>query len=606
MKSALCSLLTLLLPLLLPASSATPTPTYRHPHPRPQPQQELATFSDINLVVVTDAHSWISSHIHPDNTPPLTATYGDISSAVHHLKERAALEGKDVFFLNNGDHVEGSGLSDASVYTNGVHGYDLFPLIGMMPFDALNIGNHDLYDNATITFMKNDPASGVDGVTPFVDSWKGNYLTSNTVNVTTKETIGEKYTILTGEVSGRKLLVYGFLYHMTDSCSAVVVEDPSVTVQEDWFAGSLATAVAEGVDAIVVLSHMDLKDPNVGVLLEAIRGGAAVGGQGHLAYIPVQFLTGHTHYRGFNMVDDHSSSFEAGHYLDTLGYMSFALPEKNETRTTPTGPTFFDYQMVDANVDVLMAFTGTDEETFGTEEGAGITAAIEKVVDELNLREILGCPQQNYSFGAGLGREDSLYDLYMQTVIPLGVFDVESGTGNEPYMITSTGTLRYDIFGPGYFYYDDVFAVAPFANVFLYYPGLTGAQIMDVMDDLIAHPVQLEGRRGRNGGDEWKDSKEKETASLPAYLGGPGKIDEEGVYDFYLNDFDESYIVPALAKLLGLTKGQVTKNMVGWRDDPDSLDFVDTTIVWAKAAYGLWECPEADKFEWRKGKRGQA
>ena len=35
------------------------------------------------------------------------------------LKAAAKAAGKDVWFFNNGDHVEGSGLSDASVYTTG-------------------------------------------------------------------------------------------------------------------------------------------------------------------------------------------------------------------------------------------------------------------------------------------------------------------------------------------------------------------------------------------------------------------------------------------------------------------------------------------------------
>jgi len=195
------------------------------------PPQPLASFNAINLVIITDAHSWISGHSHPDNNPTLDAGYGDIASAYTHLLNRAKSQNKDVFFLNNGDHTEGSGLSDASVYTVGIHGYDLFPLIQMMPFDALTVGNHDLYDDSTIEYM-----SGASG---FIDSWEGNYLTSNTVNATTGETVGEKYTILTGPVSGVSVLVFGFLYHMTDCCDSVVVEDPIDTVGEQWFEDAL-------------------------------------------------------------------------------------------------------------------------------------------------------------------------------------------------------------------------------------------------------------------------------------------------------------------------------------------------------------------------------
>ena len=63
-----------------------------------------------------------------------------------------------------------------------------------------------------------------------------------------------------------------------------------------------------GVNAIVVLSHMDLKDPTVNVLQAAVRGHAA-----RLAKMPLLFVTGHTHYTGFAKVDNFSVSFEAGH-----------------------------------------------------------------------------------------------------------------------------------------------------------------------------------------------------------------------------------------------------------------------------------------------------
>jgi 2',3'-cyclic-nucleotide 2'-phosphodiesterase (5'-nucleotidase family) len=177
-------LLTALSLSLLPGTlSSTPaqqpeqllTPSQHLPFRDPAtPPSSAVSFGDVNLLIVTDAHSWISKHAHPDYSVPLDAGYGEIASAVEHVKALAAEQGRDVFFLNNGDHTEGSGLSDASVYTAGVHGYDLFPLIQLMPFDALTIGNHDLYDTSTVSFMKHE--SG------FIDSWAGNYLTSNTVS----------------------------------------------------------------------------------------------------------------------------------------------------------------------------------------------------------------------------------------------------------------------------------------------------------------------------------------------------------------------------------------------------------------------------------------
>ena len=52
-------------------------------------------------------------------------------------------------------------------------------------------------------------------------------------------------------------MVLGFLYHMTDCTDTIVVEDPADTVKLDWFQDMLVEA--QLVDAIIVLSHMDLK-----------------------------------------------------------------------------------------------------------------------------------------------------------------------------------------------------------------------------------------------------------------------------------------------------------------------------------------------------------
>ena len=64
----------------------------------------------------------------------------------------------------------------------------------MMPFSALNIGNHDLYDDSTVEYMT--------GESGFVEGWDGAYVTSNVFNATTGKHIGSPYTILKGPNSG--------------------------------------------------------------------------------------------------------------------------------------------------------------------------------------------------------------------------------------------------------------------------------------------------------------------------------------------------------------------------------------------------------------------
>ena len=74
-----------------------------------------------------------------------------------------------------------------------------------IPFDALNCGNHELYDNAT---MERFGSSG------YIASWKGRYLTTNLLNATTNAPLGATSAVLTGAVSGVRLLSFGFMYNM--------------------------------------------------------------------------------------------------------------------------------------------------------------------------------------------------------------------------------------------------------------------------------------------------------------------------------------------------------------------------------------------------------
>ena len=100
-------------------STCSASPIYQQEQDLSTYTQSILEFSDVNILIVTDAHSWIAQHVHADNTPQLDAGYGEIASTVEHIKANAKAAGKDVWFFNNGDHVEGSGLSDASVYTTG-------------------------------------------------------------------------------------------------------------------------------------------------------------------------------------------------------------------------------------------------------------------------------------------------------------------------------------------------------------------------------------------------------------------------------------------------------------------------------------------------------
>lgn len=106
-------------------------------------------FGDVNVLVVTDVHSWIGGHLHPLDTEssgsslPMNVDYGDVLSFHSRLQDITLSQKQDFFFVMNGDIVDGTGLSVRVPPT------ELTPLLQAMPWNAVNMGNHELYHNGT-------------------------------------------------------------------------------------------------------------------------------------------------------------------------------------------------------------------------------------------------------------------------------------------------------------------------------------------------------------------------------------------------------------------------------------------------------------------------
>eukprot|EP00565_Helicotheca_tamesis_P005271 CAMPEP_0185733214 /NCGR_PEP_ID=MMETSP1171-20130828/18796_1 /TAXON_ID=374046 /ORGANISM="Helicotheca tamensis, Strain CCMP826" /LENGTH=142 /DNA_ID=CAMNT_0028402877 /DNA_START=97 /DNA_END=522 /DNA_ORIENTATION=- len=116
----------------------------------------LPLLSDVNVLVVTDIHSWVAGHRRHE--PQMNADYGDVLSFHERLSTICASQQKDLFFVMNGDFMHGTGL------TTNPPKY-LTPILKKMPWDAINIGNHELYANSTIDFISKRGG--------FVDFWDG-------------------------------------------------------------------------------------------------------------------------------------------------------------------------------------------------------------------------------------------------------------------------------------------------------------------------------------------------------------------------------------------------------------------------------------------------
>ena len=198
-------------------------------------------WSDVNLLIVTDVHSWVAGHPHPDHDPVLDADYGHVLSLHEHLAATAAASGRDLFFVQNGDLNDGTGFSRKPPAA-------LLPLLQRMPFDALTTGNHELYENENIDFLA-QPGG-------FIDSWTGSFLTANTLNATTGEHLGASHKLLVGPNSGVRVLTFGFLYDMTNHGDHVTVTPVEEVVAQAWFLAALNAT--EAYDALVFLTRTPL------------------------------------------------------------------------------------------------------------------------------------------------------------------------------------------------------------------------------------------------------------------------------------------------------------------------------------------------------------
>lgn len=436
-------------------------PDYERSCPVPKPQLQLA---DVNLVVTTDLHSWLEGRRHE---PHLNATLGHAVELVLRLRQAATRQRRDIFFLDNGDINDGTVLSASAAD----HVAYLAPLMAAAGYDALNLGNHELYQRNGEGLLPG-AACPVVGLwdSGYIAGWAGRYLTSNVVwsasGPAPGHPVGSRFSVLKGEF-GTQLLAFGFLYEMPDHCDAVEVQTISSVVASDWFVGALRDHGNES-DAIIILAHMDYRDELMDALLKGIR--AEVGSSK-----PVQVLAGHSHIRGWRRLDSHAASYEAGCKLDTVGFTSFdAKPEDR---------IYFNFADVDGNTVMLAEAANTSRSEF--EHLQPRAAAVASVLDNarafLHADSVLGCSDGRYRVGSALSEADSLWAYYMQKVLPGALFDGSSG--KEQWAVVGNGALGYDIY-PGSFTPDDAYKVSPFGNFWLIQRGIEGSHLATLLEQL--------------------------------------------------------------------------------------------------------------------------
>ena len=232
------------------------------------------------------------------------------------------------------------------------------------------------------------------------------------------------------------------------------------TVKEEWFIKAIQD---EEYDSIMVLSHMDVNDPLVKVIKDAIRANSA----DDKKQMPIQFITGHTHIRAETKIDAYSHSFEAGAFMDTIGFVSFPTIHAEKIAKQ------FKFEFIDANSKKLKELVGSSTE-FATERGRELSQLIDTTQIELGLRQVVACPPRDYHYNRSMFHSDSLWRLYREVVAPDQLFQDFPNMA----MFVYSDAWRYDLRsgpidgsnGMNVMTMDDVIAVAPY-NEPIYYVG---------------------------------------------------------------------------------------------------------------------------------------
>jgi 2',3'-cyclic-nucleotide 2'-phosphodiesterase (5'-nucleotidase family) len=479
--------------------------------------------NDINILVVTDVHAWIGSR--KRHEPQWDADYGHVISFYERMKTNQFRD-KNLLFLMNGDFVDGTGLSSNPPEL-------LTPILQKMPWDALTIGNHELYRNSTIEHITD---SG------FAEYWGRKYVTSNVIRLEGSVELGplggSRHIIWEGPTA--KILIFGFLYDMTDHSPLVAVEPVSKVVEQQWF----TSALKQDYQAIVCMVHMHVTDPLVLVIQSKIR--SVVGED-----IPIQFISGHSHIRAFESIDNRSTSFEAGHYLDTIGFVSFDLNGTN-----------FQNVFIDATVDTLQSIAGVND--IMTANGTQVQDMIQAAQMKLGLLESVGCAPNHFLLDVDLSHPQSLWRFYMKYVIMEFYFQ---NSPNVVY-IQGSGAFRYDLY-QGQILLDDIVTMNPFNDtIYRVTQELKGSYLIQILnaENFNAQPAV-----------PWM-------MNVPNYIFSSNDIDPEKMYEVFTVFFDLAFVVERVEKVTGQS---VTP-------EPQSLA---TTDLWINFIQEQWpfenQCQES-------------
>lgn len=252
------------------------------------------------------------------------------------------------------------------------------------------------------------------------------------------------------------------------------------------------------------------------------------------AEMPVHFVTGHSHRRDFKSFDTYSTSFEAGRYLDTVGFLSYNTPKHvapilpqplNATREEESESPLASHVFIDATVPALETALGVQEGSLRTSDGEDLAKFIKRVQIELGLEEVIGWACETYYLKKNIAENDSLWGFFQREVVPAR-FDTND------MIIIGNGAWRASILSKGEIRLDDAIAVSPFNNTLYLYEDVPAQVIEAVNESLNGNATYVE------------------VPGVPAYVFAPASPHKHyETYRVVVDSFEANIIEEALEKV---------------------------------------------------------
>ena len=194
---------------------------------------------------------------------------------------------------------------------------------------------------------------------------------------------------------------------------------------------------------------------------------------------PIIILGGHTHIRDCNQPDSRSMALESGRYMETVGWLSMSFDDQYSKNLT------FSRRYLDPNRLTYEFHTGQNDKKFDTKKGKQITQGLQDLAARFNLTDEFGVAPHDFTLSrAPYPSEDSLLSLLISKAAPTAL-SINNTRANIPRLvIANSGALRFDVY-TGPFTKHDQLTASPFADAFLYLPGIPAGvanQILSVLN----------------------------------------------------------------------------------------------------------------------------